>query len=128
MLRYSASQLQLHTADQDAMKDLDSFVRSLYDKYGLLRLPDGIHPHHSFYPLVNGFRGSRLYGRLLVDVISHDIFEELQQTGDITDSSTLAKYREMILMKGSSEDAETMIEQFLGRKYSMMAFAKWVSS
>lgn len=110
------------------MKDLDSFVRSLYDKYGLLGLPDGIHPHHSFYPLVNGFRGSRLYGRLLVDVISHDIFENLQKTGDIMDASTLGRYREMILTKGSSEDAETMIEQSLGRKYDMKAFAKWISS
>lgn len=103
-------------------------MRHLYDEYGLLSLPDGIHPHHSFYPLVNGFRGSRLYGRLLVDVIGHDLFREFQKTGDIMDRSTLDRYREMILTKGSAEDAETMLEQFLGRKYGMEAFANWISS
>ncbi|KAJ9093785.1 hypothetical protein QFC20_007051 [Naganishia adeliensis] len=120
--------LQLHTAAQTAMQDLDGFVRHLYEECGMLSLPAGIHPHHSFYPLVNGFRGSRLYGRLLADVISRDLFQELQKTGDIMDSDNLRRYRAIILKKGSAEDAEVMVERFLGRPYNTQAFATWISS
>lgn len=94
----------------------------------MLSLPAGIHPHHSFYPFVNGFRGSRLYGRPLADVVSRDLFQELQKTGDIMDSDTLRRYRVIILKKGSAEDAEVMVERFLGRPYNTQAFATWLSS
>lgn len=94
----------------------------------MLPLPEDIHPHHSFYPLVNGFRGSRLYGRLLADVISRDLFQRLQEAGDIMDPHTLRRYRATILAKGSSEDAGDMVERYLGRKYDTRAFATWLAS
>jgi oligopeptidase A len=127
-LTCSPMQLQLHTAGEMAIRDPDGFVRHLHDEYGMLPLPEGISPQHSFYPLVNGSRGSRLYGRLLADVIGRDLFQKLQQTGDIMDRHTLRKYRATIVAKGSAEDADAMLISFLGRKYDTQAFSTWLAS
>ncbi len=58
-------------------------------------------------------------------VIAKDVFSVFQGAG-LDDAKTAAKYRDKILAPGGSRDAEDMLEDFLGRKFSFDAIAAWL--
>ncbi|KAJ9093870.1 hypothetical protein QFC21_006243 [Naganishia friedmannii] len=115
-------QISLHIASKSQLSDVSALVGFLCKKYGKLDLPGDIHPHHGLVAVVNGFRGSRLYGRLLSEVIACDIYQEFRRPGDVD----LARYRKSILEKGSSQDAKDMLRSLLGREYDFRAFGDWL--
>jgi Zn-dependent oligopeptidase len=60
----------------------------------------------------------------LAEVIACDIYQVLQQNVNVN----LKTYRELILEKGSSRDANDMINDLLGRPYGLKAFGDWLHS
>lgn len=44
------------------------------------------------------------------------------------DKDTAARYRKVILEKGSSQDPRDFIEEFLGRKYDSKAYMNWLNA
>jgi thimet oligopeptidase len=61
-------------------------------------------------------------------VLSHDLFGEFVKSGDLMNKEVAMRYREMILEKGSSKNAEDMVNAFLGREYSFKAYEEWLSA
>ena len=56
-------------------------------------------------------------------VIADDMFSEFEKNG-LLDPKVAARYRKYVLEPGGTEDAATLVEQFLGRPYTFDAFAK----
>lgn len=44
------------------------------------------------------------------------------------DKDTAAQYRKTILEKGSSQDPEEFLYEFLGRKYDSKAYMDWLNA
>lgn len=68
---------------------------------------------------------------LLVPVLAGHLPGHLQRVPkdrSLMDKVTAARYRKIILEKGSSQDAKVFIEEFLGRKYETRAFEEWLHS
>lgn len=59
-------------------------------------------------------------------VISHDLFNEFVKSKDLASKDVAIRYRKMILEKGSSRDAEDLVNGFLGRKYSFKVYREWL--
>jgi thimet oligopeptidase len=103
-------------------------VAEIYQRYSNFPLLPGISPHLSLGHIAAENYGSRLYSYLFSEVICHDIFSEFKKTGNLMDKDTSARYRKVILEKGSSQDPKDFIEEFLGRKYDSKAYMHWLNA
>ena len=63
------------------------------------------------------------YGYLWADIIGDDLFSRFEKEG-VLSKSVGVEYKEKILSVGGSKNAETMVEDFLGRKWNDQAFLK----
>ena len=89
----------------------------------ILPLPyvEGTHFQAAFGHL-DGY-GSSYYGYLWSLVYAQDMFSLFDENG-ILDKKTGLRYRDIILAKGSSEDALALVAEFLGRAPNNKAFLK----
>lgn len=90
----------------------------------------------TFYPwventhLAGGFGhlteyGSKYYGYLWSLVYACDMFSEFEKTGPLS-PATGERYRKKVLAKGGSDDALTLVHDFLGREPDNKAFLQQI--
>lgn len=102
------------------IKDSDSIVKDLYEKYIDYMLYDQqTHFQASFGHLI-GY-GAKYYGYMWSKIFALDLFYEIKKRG-LTDSSIGKEFVSKILCKGGSVDPEQLLQDFLGRKPSQDAF------
>ena len=76
----------------------------------------------AFGHLLGGYDAA-YYGYLWADIIGDDLFSRFEKEG-VLSKSVGVEYKEKILAVGGSKDAETMVKDFLGRKWNDEAFLK----
>jgi thimet oligopeptidase len=102
-------------------------MKDAYAMYSSLPMSSGISPQHGFFPLAFPDYGSLYYCYLFSQALSRDLFNEFIKTNDQAENQGVQRYRQIVLQKGSSKDAEEMIAEFLGRDYNLKAYGHWVS-
>ncbi len=112
--------MTLHTAP----KTLDStkLYFDLTKKIRALPLTKNTIPQASFGHIMGGYDAG-YYGYLWSEVIAEDFFSEFEKNG-VFNPQTGLKFRREILEKGGTEEEETLVENFLGRKVSNEPFLK----
>lgn len=108
----------LHTSGPQV--DPDAVSRSLYQ--GILGLEPARDTHFpaTFGHLMGGYDAG-YYGYLWSEVFADDMFAKFAQEG-VLSPQLGRRYRELILAKGRSEEAEALLVRFLGRPPSNTAF------
>ena len=118
---YAALCYHLHLTSTD---DLTGLVRRLQEQYDVLEPIEGTHGHAGFSHLMQ--YTSAYYSYLWSLVIAKDLFAAFDRT-DLLDPGTAVRYRDCILAPGGSRDAAAMVEDFLGRPYSLEPFRQWLT-
>ena len=80
----------------------------------------GIQSEGAFGHLLGGYDAA-YYGYLWADIIGDDLFSRFENEG-ILSKKVGIDYKNKILSVGGSKDAEEMVQDFLGRKWSDEAF------
>lgn len=99
--------------------ELEPMWRKLYDPYGSVPTPAGVHEYASMGHL-NGY-GAHYYTYVWSKAIALDLFTRFKAEGMRNPQVALA-YRKDVLDPGGSEDANDLIAHFLGRPMSTAAF------
>ena len=104
--------INIHISEQ---KLLSTYEEHLFKYSGLVsKVP--INKLSSFIHLMGEYE-CRYYGYLWSKIISHDIFNNIENRGII--------YRDVILSKGATEKATILIHNFLQRDFNSKAFLQW---
>lgn len=114
--------------EPDADVPTTELVAEVYKEYNNFPLLPGLSPHLSLGHIAAENYGSRVYCYLFSEVICRDIFSEFKKEGNLMDKDTATRYRKIILEKGSSEDPDEFITEFLGRKYDSKAYMNWLNA
>ncbi|MFT7579927.1 MAG: thimet oligopeptidase [Myxococcota bacterium] len=121
---YASYSFFLHKADPVGI-DLDAFTDGVYAKY-------------SPYPRLNGGKVFANFGHLIGYSsiyytyqwslsIAKDLFTVFDEKG-LLDKETAMAYRKHILEPGGTEDAETLVRNFLGRERNLDAYRGWIQT
>ena len=112
---------ELHGPDQD--KDLDAIVRRATT---VSRLPcvEGTFFPASFGHLMSGYDAA-YYGYMWSEVFGDDMFSRFEKEG-VTSPAVGMAYRDQVIGKGGSVDADEMLVDFLGREPNNQAFLRKV--
>jgi len=116
---YAALSLEYHQRDPDTFTLLDKMME-LEARYSPM-------PHQQetyFYANLGHLNGysAIYYTYMWSKVIAMDMFSEFEKNG-LDDRETARRYRDIILAPGGTKPAAKMVEEFLGRPYSLDAFA-----
>lgn len=114
--------LRYHSEFTEKMNFLSVMNKEL-KKYSSVKYMKNTHMYASFGHL-NGY-SAMYYTYLWSRVIAQDILLPFQKNG-MYDRATAGRYVEKVLMPGGSKDAEDLIKNFLGRKWNLKAFQKWL--
>ncbi|KAI5454909.1 Peptidase M3 [Naganishia albida] len=128
LLAMSKYCLEFHLREPDASVPTTNLVADVYERYNNFSLLPGLSPHLSLGHIAAEDYGSRLYCYLFSEVICHDVFSRFRDAGSLMDKDTAAQYRKTILEKGSSQDPEEFLYEFLGRKYDSKAYMDWLNA
>ncbi len=119
---YSALSYVVHVA---AVQDLTTLVRELQSQYSVVAYLPETHFHASFEHLV-GY-GSGYYTYLWSLVIAKDLFSAFD-SDDLLAPEPAARYRDVVLAAGGTQDAADLVSGFLGRPYRFDAFQAWLDT
>ncbi len=122
-LYYSALSLAYHNYPPEQIQ-LDDLMHELGDQYTLFeRIPD-THFYAAFGHLTGGYPG--IYHTYMWSLaIALDMYSEFEREG-LFDSRVADRYRRLILSSGGTRPAHEMIEEFLGRPFSLKAFRAYI--
>jgi len=109
---------QLHAGPD---RDIDAIYREGAE-ISLLPPQEGTYPLASFGHLMGGYDAS-YYGYMWAEVFGDDMFSRFEAEG-VTNPEVGSAYREKILGRGGSWDADDMLVDFLGREPSNEAFLR----
>lgn len=115
---YAALSLNYYQQHPDNL-DLSNTMIALNNKYSNFEHIDGTHFYANFGHLV-GY-SAMYYTYMWSLVIAADLFSEFEQKGLLA-GEVSKRYRNTILAPGGSEDADVLVESFLGRPYDFNAF------
>ncbi|MGK2910225.1 MAG: M3 family metallopeptidase [Sphingobium sp.] len=116
-LAYSAISLNFHNRKPDF--DLDTMFDQQTARYSLFPPMQGTHDYASFGHL-NGY-SAIYYTYVWSKAIALDMFTRFKAAG-IRDKATAMAYRNLVLDPGGSQDANVLIQNFLGRPLQLDAF------
>ena len=116
-LAYSAVSLNFY--DRKPGFDLPSTYDEQIARYSMFPPVPGTHSYAGFGHL-NGY-SAIYYTYVWSKAIALDLFTRFQADG-IRNPQTAMRYRKMVLEPGGSQDANVLIENFLGRPLSLEAF------
>lgn len=116
-LAYSAVSLNFYNRAPDF--DLTTMYNQQISRYSLFPPVPDTHPYASFGHL-NGY-SAIYYTYVWSKAIALDLFTQFQKDG-IRNPATAMRYRKLVLEPGGSEDANELIQNFLGRPMSSDAF------
>ncbi len=102
-------------------RDLDA-IYAEGSKITMLPLHEGTFPLASFGHVMAGYDAS-YYGYMWAEVFGDDMFSRFEKEG-VTNPEVGKAYRERVLGKGGSLDAEEMLVDFLGREPNNRAFLR----
>lgn len=109
-----------HTAPGGEI-DTTKVAQEVYEKTTLYKAQPGVLFQSSFGHLM-GYNGA-YYGYLWSLVYAQDMFQRFKELG-VLSPTTGDYYRKKVLAKGGSEDAMSMLRDYLGREPNMEAFYK----
>ncbi len=123
---YAAVSYYLHRADlTDDGLDLTAYVASLQAAYDVFPFVDGTHFHASFGHLEGYTSGYYTYMWSLV--IAKDLFSAFDPD-DLFEPGIARRYRDRVLAPGGRRDAADLVEDFLGRPYTIDAWTRWLNT
>jgi len=108
--------MAFHTITEPITGDINEFEKAAMDEIGLI---DAIVPRYrtGYFGHITGGYSAGYYSYLNSEVMDADAFSAFKENG-IFDKATADAYREHILSKGGTMDAEQMYINFRGRKPS----------
>lgn len=113
------SNVSLGYYNQTPSFELDPMWRKLFDPYVPIPTAAGVHQYASFGNL-NGY-SAHYYTYVWSKAIALDLFTRFKAEG-VRNPQVAMAYRKAVLDPGGSEDANDLIEHFLGRPISTDAF------
>lgn len=120
---YAALSLNYHDTDPSGI-DTTETLKTLQKIFSPFSHVEGTHLQTSFGHL-EGY--SALYYTYMWSlVIARDLFDQF--SGNMFDTELAVRYRKSILEPGGARDATELIQDFLGRDYSLDAYERWVKS
>ena len=105
--------------------DTDQLVKKIYTDYSPIPFVDGTHMQTAFGHL-DGY-SAIYYTYMWSLVIAKDMFSKFNKN-DLLDPAVATKYRKSVLEPGGSKPAEALVEDFVGRKPSFVAYQTWLNS
>jgi thimet oligopeptidase len=122
---YASVSYFLHQDATDGLPDdLTARVAELQAAYDLFPFIEGSHFHASFGHL-DGYT-SGYYTYMWSLVIAKDLFSAFDRD-DLFDPETARRYRDRVLAQGGRKDAADLVEDFLGRPYTIDAWTRWLN-
>jgi thimet oligopeptidase len=123
---YAAVSYFLHqdASDGGLPADLTARVAELQEAYDLFPFIEGSHFHASFGHL-DGYT-SGYYTYMWSLVIAKDLFSAFDRD-DLFAPATATRYRDRVLAQGGRKDAADLVEDFLGRPYTIDAWTRWLN-
>lgn len=119
---YTAYSFFIHKVDP-ANLDLDAFTTEMYEKYSPFPRDEKDKVYANFGHLI-GY--SALYYTYQWSLaISKDLFTRFDKEG-ILNKEVALEYRHDILEPGGTQDADVMIQKFLGRPRNLDAYKAWI--
>ncbi len=116
-LAYSAVSLNFHNRKPDF--DLPTMYDEQIARYSMFPPMPGTHSYDSFGHL-NGY-SAIYYTYVWSKAIALDLFTKFKADG-MRNPQVALRYRKLVLEPGASEDANELVENFLGRPLSLEAF------
>ncbi|GGD15781.1 M3 family metallopeptidase [Aquisalinus flavus] len=119
-LAYSDISLSYYDQSPEGM-DLDAVFSDTFATYSPFEQMEGTHNWASFGHL-DGY-GAAYYTYQWSTAIALDIFSAFEANG-LRDPETAARYRTLVLAPGGKASANDLLEDFLGREFSVEAYEK----
>ncbi|HEX6866338.1 MAG TPA: M3 family metallopeptidase, partial [Caulobacteraceae bacterium] len=118
-LGYSAVSLNYYYRPPSQV-DLFGLYEQQYEKYAPFDLPKTSHPYAAFGHL-DGYSAA-YYTYTWSKAIGADLFSPFE--GNLRDTATAKRYRDIVLAQGGSKPAAVLVQEFLGRPWSLDAYRK----
>lgn len=119
------ARISLSTYDRLPEKvDLDKLIPQIEQEYLPYPSVEGIHLQNAFGHL-DGY-SAIYYTYMWSLVIAKDLFSQFDRN-NLFDLKIAQKYRQAVLEKGGSQPADTLVENFLARKYEFSAYQNWLN-
>lgn len=121
---YASLSLNYYHLDPNSF-DLMGLLKELQQRYSYTPYEEGTHFNYSFGHL-DGY--SAIYYTYMWSLsLAKDLFSPFKEYG-LLNPDIAKHYRNTILAPGGSKDANTLVEDFLGRPFQFEAFEKWLSA
>lgn len=119
-LFYAALSLNYYSRDPQDL-DLDAVAQTLQQQYSPFNYVADTYFYAGFTHL-DGYSAT-YYTYMWSQALATDMFSEFQRAG-LSDRAVAKRYRDKVLAPGASKPAAQLVEDFLGRPFSLDAFAK----
>ena len=119
-LTYTALSFDIYNRDP-AEIDLDAFEKDIFTRYSPYGYDQGSHMHASFGHLA-GY-GAKYYTYQWSNSIAEELLSRFKKDG-LRNRKTADDYRYKILAKTGTKPASELVKDFLGRDFSVDAYAK----
>ena len=118
------AKLSLSCYDRNpALVDTNALAKELRERYTPYKYVEGTHFQTSFGHL-DGY-SAIYYTYMWSLVIEKDFFSQFDKT-NIMNSTIAKKYRDLVLARGGSKPADSMVKEFLGRDFNYDAWKSWL--
>lgn len=122
-LTYTALSFDLYNQNPKGI-DLDAFEKDIFSRYSPYGYDEGTHMHASFGHL-NGY-GAKYYTYQWSNSIAEELLSRFKKEG-LRNKKTASDYRNIVLAKTGTKPAAELVKDFLGRDFSVEAYAKKLS-
>jgi thimet oligopeptidase len=123
-LTYTALSFDLYNRDPKGI-DLDVFEKDIFERYSPFGYVQGTHMHASFGHLA-GY-GAKYYTYQWSNSIAEELLSRFKKEG-LRNTKTAKDYRQLILAKTGTKPAAELVKDFLGRDFSVKAYAQKLSN
>lgn len=121
---YAALSVNYYDLDPATFDAVD-LMKDLQNRYSYFPYEEGTHFNYNFGHL-DGY--SAIYYTYMWSLsLAKDLFEPFKAAG-LMNKEVAARYRDMVLSPGGSQDARDLVESFLGRPFEFEAFEKWLTA
>lgn len=122
-LTYTALSFDLYNRNPEGV-DLVAFEKDIFERYSPYGYDDGTHMFASFGHL-SGY-GAKYYTYQWSNSIAEELLSRFKKEG-LRDPKTAQDYRNLVLAKTGTKSAAELVRDFLGRDFSVEAYAKKLS-
>lgn len=122
-LTYTALSFDLYNRNPKDI-DLVAFEKDIFERYSPYGYDDGTHMFASFGHL-NGY-GAKYYTYQWSNSIAEELLSRFKEEG-LRNQKTAQDYRNLVLAKTGTKPAAQLVKDFLGRDFSVEAYAKKLS-